>query len=137
MVHPSSWNYDQSEYNPNTNLRMNIDKQQTLKPRLHQVAKWFYRRRLPYFEHLDSWLHENGFDSEERLKLVHDVEWRKLLQIPYNKCNFRVFKHSISAFRKIPFDELHDWRSETLSKATYCSLWGIGAASKKRHGCQV
>ena len=57
--------------------------------------------------HSDEWLHENGFHSEERLNLVSDADWRELLQMSCSEETFMVFKRSISAFRRIPFDGLH------------------------------
>lgn len=99
------------------------------KARLPEVSEWFARRRLPYPDHLDAWLESNAFGTVERLKLVDDAEWRRLLQRskePCKKGDFRVFKVSIVALRHIPFDELHDWRRDALPELPLAVFGHIG-----------
>ena len=86
-------------------------------PRLPEVAEWFHHRRLPYTNFIDYWLSNNAYDTVERLKLIDDFEWRKLLHRsdePYKIGDFKVFKHSIRTLRNIGFDELHDWSKDNL-----------------------
>ena len=97
--------------------------------RLPEVSEWFAQRRLPYPDHLDAWLEENAFGTVERLKLVDDAEWRRLLQRsedPFKKGDFRVFKVGIVALRLIPFDELHDWRRDALPELPLAVYGHIG-----------
>ena len=97
--------------------------------RLPEVSQWFAQQGLSYPDHLDAWLDCNAFDTVERLKLVDDADWRRMLQRceePYPPHDFRVFKSSIVALRQIPFDELHDWTRDELPELPLAVYGAIG-----------
>ena len=108
------------------------------KVRLPEVSEWFAQQGLPYPDHLDAWLESNAFGTVERLKLVGDDDWRRILQRceePYSPHAFRVFKSSIAALRQIPFDELHDWTRDALPElplAVYCAI-GLFLSTKPNY----
>ena len=102
------------------------------------MSEWFAQQGLPYPDHLDAWLESNAFGTVERLKLVGDDDWRRILQRceePYSPHAFRVFKSSIAALRQIPFDELHDWTRDALPElplAVYCAI-GLFLSTKPNY----
>ena len=97
--------------------------------RLPEVSEWFAQQGLPYPDYLDAWLDCNTFGTVERLKLVDDADWRRMLQRCeelYPPHDFKVFKSSIGALRQMPFDELHDWTRDALPELPLTVYGSIG-----------
>ena len=70
--------------------------------RLPEVSEWFAQYGLPYPDHLDAWLDRNAFGTVDRLRLVDDIYWFRLLYMgkePYPLHDFSVFKSCIVALR--------------------------------------